>query len=76
MKTKVPTTAELQFQVAKIKCDWNKHTSYVGLYESEYGELTEKKKEELRNVWNLRVMDETIVNRLQSLYEKFIKPLK
>jgi len=72
-KPVILSSTDLKAKMLQVKKGWPTYVSYSGLYQNEFGKLTKSKKEELRNIWNLRATDQGIIDRLEFLYEKFVK---
>ena len=43
---------------------------FMSVYEFQFGGLDKKQKSKVRNVWNLRLVDETIVENFEKLAKK------
>ena len=48
-------------------------TPYMGVYEFLHGKQNASQRQRIRNVWNLRIVDETIISNFSKLEKKLGK---
>lgn len=61
---------QLRMRVAQAKAQIGRGKDYTTLYIYEFGEQTKKQLDRIRNVWNLRAVDETITANLEAIAGK------
>lgn len=62
-------TNALLMRILKVKTGFL-IKNYIGVYEYEYGQLSDAEKNKIRQVWNLKTTDEAITIKLEALKEK------
>lgn len=61
----ITATDDLRMRMAKIKGEIPK--PYISIYEFKFGKLSEEEKNKVRNVYNLRITDETILKNFETI---------
>ncbi len=70
MTTRKKKSRELQKRMNIVKSLLElKTSSYIGVYEFNFGLLTSKRRQQLYNIWNGRAIDEKIISNFEKLIQ-------
>ncbi len=73
MRKNKKSSPDIQSRIVQIKSKWPKYISYATLYKEEFGDLTFEEMNKVRNFWNLRYIDQDILDNFEVLVKKYIK---